>query len=652
MRRTALLVLTSLAVTTGLTAVAPPAGATTDGAVALPDLTAFRDLVVDDAHGHVFLTGGGSNGVVVRDLEGAAVTTITNQPGASQLALSEDGSTLYVALADGDGVSAISTTTLTQTTRYPTGVGTCPSTLAVTNGKVWFGYGCNSGSGDLGVIDPLAQPSPTVTLGMLPSNTFYYPPGLQASPAKPGLLVGGEFGLSPGTLRLIDVSSGSAVLGASTSPGSNLQDFALTTDGTHVIAAYGSPYEHHAYLTTDLSADGVYGTDNPYPIGVATGAGGLVAAGVDGSPQVTVYRTDGSKLRSYDWTGPYSEPGLSNTLAPASLAFASDASRLYAVTTDYLGSAVVLHVLHDPGKAPSTIALTKPASATINHAYSLAGTLTPGGTGIPAGAVITVKRDSTYGTVNLPSRVTGSGGGFTIPDTVTKRGAYGYTATWAGDATHAGTTTRVVMKVTGLATALSITTSPGPYNYGARPLVVAHLGTTKVRTLSIYATPYGGSKTRLKTGTVDARGNLAVYYTISRRTTFTATFAGDYLYEPRSVAKTLLSRAKVVSSLYGAYGSSSGYKLFRTSVDPSLLVTVSPNNSGRCVTMVAQIYTSGAWRTIDTLSCADLNSSSRAGGTFYTTAPAGTRFRLRGSFRGSTLNVATTGAWQYGRFTR
>jgi YVTN family beta-propeller protein len=645
-RRTTALVLSSLLAGVGLVTVAPAAQATTDTAVQLP-LTAFRDLVVDDAHSHVFVTGGGSDGVVVRDLEGGAVTTITNEPGASQMALSEDGTLLYVALASGDAVSAIDTTTLTETTRYPTGASTCPSAVAVTGGKIWFGYGC-SGSGSLGVIDPAAvDPAPVVRTGLLGMSGI---PGLQSSPALPTVLVTGPIGLSPSTIQLVDVSSGTPSPGASVSPGENLGDWAISPDGSHVVAASGYPYQHPSYKTTDLSADGVYGSNHPYPNSVAL-ATGLVAAGVNGiyDPDIYVYRTDGSLVRSYEIGGyGHGDGGLN----AAGLAFSADATRLYAVTGgNAYGGAVRLHVLHDPGKAPSTIALTPPSTASINHAFGVTGSLSSG-IPVPAGALITVQRDSAYGTVNLPSRTTGAGGAFTIPDTVSKRGTYGYRATWAGDATHAGTTTRVLVKVLGLATTVSITTSAGPYSYGAKPVVVAHLGTTKVRTLSIYAQPYGGTKTRIKVGTVDAHGNLSVAYTITRRTTFTATFAGDDTYEPKSVAKALLSRAKVASALYGYYGTSGSYRLFHTSVDPTLLVAVSPNNAGTCVSYLAQLYYSGAWHNSASLACDYLDSTSHSGAVYYSSAPAGVVFRMRATFKGNSRNVATVGGWVYGKFTR
>ncbi|MFF3941030.1 hypothetical protein [Streptomyces phaeofaciens] len=55
------------------------------------------------------------------DLSGAPVVTLANERGATALALSSDGGTLYVALADDDAIAAIDTATLTETGRWTTG---------------------------------------------------------------------------------------------------------------------------------------------------------------------------------------------------------------------------------------------------------------------------------------------------------------------------------------------------------------------------------------------------------------------------------------------------------------------------------------------------------------------------------------------------
>src|SRR5438045_7972020 len=59
-------------------------------------LNGFGGMVVDGAHGHVFVSGGtGDSRVVVFDLVGNVVTTLTNEFGATAMLL--DGSTLYIA---------------------------------------------------------------------------------------------------------------------------------------------------------------------------------------------------------------------------------------------------------------------------------------------------------------------------------------------------------------------------------------------------------------------------------------------------------------------------------------------------------------------------------------------------------------------------
>jgi ribosomal protein S11 len=57
-------------------------------------------MAVDAAHGHIFISQGssGENGILVTDLTGQVVTTITGQAGVVGITLSPDGSTLYAAM--------------------------------------------------------------------------------------------------------------------------------------------------------------------------------------------------------------------------------------------------------------------------------------------------------------------------------------------------------------------------------------------------------------------------------------------------------------------------------------------------------------------------------------------------------------------------
>jgi hypothetical protein len=162
-------------------------------AVALP-ITQYSHMLVDPAHQHLFITSGsGSSSILVTDYSGQTVATIPDEPGATGLALSNDGSTVYVALANGDAISAISTSTLSETARYATGTGTDPTYVAYSSGRIWFGYGA-AARGGIGSIDPSTSPA-TVTLNAAPGS-WYAAPIVAATSG--GELVAGEPRAEPG----------------------------------------------------------------------------------------------------------------------------------------------------------------------------------------------------------------------------------------------------------------------------------------------------------------------------------------------------------------------------------------------------------------------------------------------------------------------
>ena len=57
--------------------------------------------------------------------------------------------------------------------RIATGLGECPSSLALVGQALWFGYGCDQWGGNTGRVDLAVQP-PTVKLG-LTSDYHDYP---------------------------------------------------------------------------------------------------------------------------------------------------------------------------------------------------------------------------------------------------------------------------------------------------------------------------------------------------------------------------------------------------------------------------------------------------------------------------------------------
>jgi hypothetical protein len=265
----------------------PAAAAATTTSVALPFSTYFG-MLVDPVHHHLFITGGsGASSILVADYSGQTVATIPSEPGASGLALSGDGSTVYAALANGDAISAISTSTLIETARYATGAGTDPAYVAYTSGKIWFGYGPSGGPAGIGSVDPGTNPA-TVTLNATNdwNNEWYSAPELTASPA--GDLVAGQPGSTPLQLASYDVSSGTAVVLTPQAFLSNYDGLAgmqITPDGKDVVVATQGSYPpwHTVFQVSDLSVAGTYPT-GAYPVGVAVAADGIVAAGTSPAP--------------------------------------------------------------------------------------------------------------------------------------------------------------------------------------------------------------------------------------------------------------------------------------------------------------------------------------------------------------------------------
>ncbi|MFF3512440.1 hypothetical protein [Streptomyces sp. NPDC002573] len=158
------------------------AGAHAASDIPLP-IAHFAHMVVDAPHGHLFISGGaGTDGILVTDLDGGNPTTIGGEPGATGLALSDDGSLLYAALPDQDTIAAISTEKLTESARYATGAGTRPQSPVVAGGTLWFGYG-TAGAGGIGSVDG----SGTVTLRQ-DSGSWAGPPTLATTPTPSGVL--------------------------------------------------------------------------------------------------------------------------------------------------------------------------------------------------------------------------------------------------------------------------------------------------------------------------------------------------------------------------------------------------------------------------------------------------------------------------------
>lgn len=329
----------------GLSATSAQAATTS---VQLP-IAQYSHMLVDPVHKHIFITSGtGYSTILVTDYSGQTVATISGEPGATGLALSGNGSTVYAALANGDAISAISTSTLTETARYSTGAGADPTYVAYTSGKIWFGYGAAT-QGGIGSINPRTRPA-TLTLNATndPANTWYAAPMLSAS--RDGKLVAGEPSQSPVQLATYDVSSGTAkvlapstfITAASGESAGNMAAMQITPDGKDVVVASGYPYYHQVFQVSNLAAAGEYPTTN-YPNSVSISRNGTVAAGTDaGSNEVFLFAPGGSTpLNTYDFG--------SDWLASDGVALTPNGRELFAVTSPGpYGANPTLNIITNP----------------------------------------------------------------------------------------------------------------------------------------------------------------------------------------------------------------------------------------------------------------------------------------------------------------
>jgi hypothetical protein len=654
---TALAVLFSSAAL-ALTSAAP---ALADSSTVLP-VASTGDVVVDGVHQRVFISDPKSGKVVATDYSGQVVGTIGSLPGVRGLELSADSATLYAAVEDADAIVAIDTATATEAHRYPTGTGSGPEYPALAGGKLWFGY-AGQGTGNIGSLD-LSGTDPVVTLHQDTTRNWSYAPILGSSTGAPNTIVAGAPSQSPVELAVYDVSSGSANRTAyAFDPGnsSNLSDLAVTPEGKDVVTASGSPGEQEVFKLSDLSQDGGYPT-TAYPNAVDIAPNGTVAAGTSSwyAPDVHVFEPGASTpVREYDFPNTGTSSGA-DTLAAAGLAWAPDASRLFAVSYND-ANVYSLRVLDDPTKAATTLTATAPATAPRAKSLAVTGELTSD-TAFPSGTTVSVSRtdDETPAGKPLGTATVAADGSYTFADAPPAGGKVTYTVTYAGDADHAGATATSSVDVTRTATSLTLNNNGKVYAYGSAVKFTAHLGTTyKNRTVALYADPYGADKPNklIKTAAVDSAGNLSATLTLTRDTKLTARFTGDTRTAPATATSTVGTQVHVSTALSGYYKSRSAwgqtYRVYHKSKDPAFTTSMTAY-PGRKYEAEVQGFYEGAWRTTHTEFLA-LDPSGKDTLVLTGTPPTGIRFRIRSSYvdtkSGDNVNSTTHGSWKYLTFT-
>ncbi|MFN2543093.1 MAG: YncE family protein [Actinomycetota bacterium] len=636
-------------------------------ATAMP-FSKFFDMVVDDAHQHVFVTGGEPNDqIAVFDFSGALVGTISNEPGASGLALS--GDTLYVALSTGNAIHKIDTGTLTDVGTFGIGSITHPLRLAIAGGRLWFTYGgCSiSSDGATGIG------SADLTVGLLHT----YPPGLlpdacpilAASPSLPDVLFAWDLMTHQTELRKYQatdppVLAASHVVSELPSP---VVDVAVAPDGQHLLAVGEFTVTAWSFELSDLSRGGVDypTTGGANAVETTSVGGGWVAVGESTSAGAKAH----SLLFPVGSTAPVTHDLVDAfTFLPRGLALSADLGKAFGVM---LGSGTTLFLAIDrPTAPPSSLTLATQGTGTAGVMHTFSGTLKLGDGASAAGQTIRVFRMPRGGTeAELASVSTDDTGGFTFEDAPSTQGTWTYRALWAGDDGHSGSQATVSLLVSAAPppppARITVTVDKGVVKAGAHVQVVAHVSLpsdASNNTVNIYMQPNHRPQQLLASETVAQSGDVSATLSPTKNTEVWATWDGDDQHGPaQSDHVTVNVRSKTYLFAYHDYKRSGRYLLFhsvkhctRKTPCPTFFGLVVPNDGVECVTILGQERVRGRWSTGLSENCAHVHKVRgyryRVAGIYIVGLRKGHTYRIRAGFEGGPY-LPSVSRWIYYRIT-
>jgi hypothetical protein len=627
-------------------------------------MVGLGDIAVDDAHHHVFLTGGlGGAKVFVLNFRGQVVTSIGHEPGANGLLLDEAHGVLYVALNRKSAISVIDLTTLVEThrIRMPT-TDPGPSSLAFAGGRIWFGFGNPDSYGGIGSLNPATGKVTTYRNDAGPYP--FYDPVVASSPAAPNMLVAADRGLHPVEVRAYDVSTGTPTLVGDhwDLDAGELGELLVTPDGSGVLVADGYNTTGVQRLSLpSLDPAGLYPTPAGPDAAAVTADGSHVAAGLvdrDRGPDVAVSAALGSNPISAFSLGGAQEP------IGEGMAFDASASRLFVVTRrPWPGAASVFHVVHDPTKADATISFDPtPTSAPAGTYLDVSGRLDTGDDAALVGASLDFqffdaqghREYGGYANVDASGVWTGS---LNVPTT---RGTRTLTAYYRGDAGRHPATASVVIDVLGGFTTLTMSASSATAPPGGGVTLSGHLDRGgSAQPVEIYAEPHGGSQTLLGTAPLSPEGDYS--FTASNlnvNTTFHAIWPGDETYEPASsppvdvtVKTTLQGGLTDYGSVDGdtfRYGFNPQCGIDRHTGCPQFVVARTPATPYWDACIVVQEQTASGWTTRPGWPvCGNTSYDGLLAISMYTgdSTLIGVPLRVRGVFAGDSVNTGDRTPW-------
>ncbi|MFJ9633630.1 YncE family protein [Streptomyces sp. NPDC101175] len=637
---------TALAVLLGSAALSVVAAGTASAATAT--VTSPDGLVADGALKRVFVGDSSTGRVTATDYSGNVLASVAGIGGVSDLAVSEDGATVYAAVQNTHEIVAIDAATLAVKTRYAIPTDTGPRHIAFAGGKVWFSYG-DQWDGDIGSVDPAVDPAGTtdpVTMAQFPTEGtsigIWGQALLDTDPQRPGLLAIGETGISTDSMAVVDVSSGTPALTAW-----YFGDYTLNNGIGDIDLVAGADQVLVNGSVRDAYADGKFTAAGSYPSGQqADIAPDGTVAQVNGNT-IATYRPNATKaIRTYD-IGSY---------GAADLTWAPDNSRIF-VLAGKSGGGYTLKALTDPEKNVPTLTVNAPGSAPRAKKLTVTGRLSAA-VALPAGVKLQVTRtdlESPKGKA-LPAVTVKADGTYSFADTPPAGGTVTYKVAYAGDPAHAAVSASDKVSVSRAATSLSLNNNGKLYAYGADVKFTAHLGKTyKNRTVAIYADPFGGDKPKklVKTGKVNSSGNLTVTVDMTRDTAVSAVFAGDARYASKTVKVNAYAKVRISTAISKHYKTakigSTSYYWFHKNSAPIFTTTMTyyPNRQER---LDLQVYYDGRWYDSDS-EYFGLGTNGKVAVNLGAPGQSGIKARIRAAYingsSGDSVNSTTYSGWKY-----
>lgn len=189
--------------------------------------------------------------------------------------------------------------------------------------------------------------------------------------------------------------------------------------------------------------------------------------------------------------------------------------------------------------ATSIMATADAATVYVGDAVNLRGTVASMGA-VLAGARVDITRGGCSTLAWQTSVTTGADGQWAARNLDLPEGNCTYTATYAGDSSHLGSSTTVLVSVVRRDAGLTLSVVRGTGRNKKYVFVTGHLGGGYTnRTITLTAQSGGRAEVVLATGTVDANGNLTARHQTRTTTTYRAKYDGDARYLPATVEQVL-----------------------------------------------------------------------------------------------------------------